>query len=505
MVTITVEFPLGVYHAQSATAQTRAEWPPSPLRLIGALLAAAHGHSESDELEADRELIQALCEAAPPLILAPPLHQRSDPADERFAAFETRGPTRWVPRNYFKKGRQQAEASKVGVAIGELPIRFAWTEVDLRDEQRKRMGRLLQDVSFLGTSHSPAVAYLEDEGFGAEVEAWTPADGVDSVSARPVRVPNASTIGAFDQRHDARRGTKKRVEKAGLVPGISIGDETRYAFGPDLDLTGSTHAPDHWGDAIVLAIDQEGSEAVPKTAATYLFARAARRALLGAFGPEGAPDDAPPILRARGDQPHCAFAPLADVWHPNSSGNILGVALLLPSEARCEDVGTQRVRIERGLAELVGSGEGARRHVAVPAVGRVYLRLPDPADAYRRTLDWSRYLGPSRTWRTVTPMIHSRWRKRGVEGLYEQVEADCGFVGLPAPEEVEVLRGTGFPGGAARAVGGDRVPKDWRRLLGGPSSHLRIRFTAPVAGPVLLGRARHFGLGLMAPEPGRAA
>lgn len=503
MLTITVEFPLGVYHAQAASAQTRAEWPPSPLRLVGALLAAAHGRSGATEPDQDRRLVQLLCDAPAPRIVAPTLRQSSSVASERFEAAELRGATRWVPRNYVnkEKGRQQAEASKVGVALGELPIRFVWPEVELNDAEQKRMRALVEDVSFLGTSHSPVVAHVEDQEPAPEAQAWMPTGARGAGPRRPVRVANPTTIASFDLRHQARKSGKEGIEKADLVPGISIGDEVSYAFQPDLEAMPRVQSPDHWGDAVVLAVDPDRSETVAKTAATYLLARATRRALLGAFDPEGSPDEAPAILRGRQAEPHCAFVPLADIWHPKSSGHILGIALLFPSEARCEDVAIQRARVEDGLAQFVGAAIQEARYVVVPGVGRLYLRSPAPADAYRRTLDWSRYAESSRVWRSATPVIHSRWRKRGGEGLLEQVAADCRFVGLPDPESVAVLRGAGFPGGAGRAITGERVPKDWRGLLGGPSSHLEISFAGPVAGPVLLGRARHFGLGLMIPTP----
>lgn len=503
MVGITVEFPLGVYHAQSA-AQSRAEWPPSPLRLVGALLAAAHVRREGEEIAADRELIQMLCDAPAPQIFAPRLAGGGSAEDKPGGlATEIRGPTRWVPRNYFntaKGGRQQAEASKVGVAMGDRSVRFVWPELELSPEGRDRLGRLAEDVAFLGTSRSPVVAYVSDterdEGSGA----WIPrTHGL--VRSRVVRVPNASTIAAFDRRHDARRSDSGKPEKAGIVPGIAIGDEILYSLNEDLNAVVSVFDPRHWGDALVLAIDDDRSDARPKTAASYLLARAARRTILGAFGPEGSQDEAPPILRGRGAEPHCAIVPLADIWHPKATGNILGLAIVLPSASRYPSIATQLERLEQGVARTLGDQEaGKARFLAVPQVGRVFLRSPDPSEAYKRTLDWSRYVEPSRTWRSATPVIHSRWRKDRPTGLLDQVAADCAHVGLPAPKHVSILRGAGFPAAAARTITGERVPKDWRKLLGGPSSHLEIEFEQPVAGPVLLGRARHFGLGLMVPR-----
>lgn len=507
MVAVTLEFPLGVYHAQSAFSQTQAEWPPSPLRLVGALLAAVHGRGDDEDRGADRALVQRLCEQPSPEISAPPLERAVSARHETpqgSVVREVRGPTRWVPRNYFgPHGRTQAEASKVGVAVGDHVLRFVWPDLDLTDADRVRLQSMLEDMSFLGTSRSPVVAYLAESNCVHDEERWIPAPA-GAPHTTPVRVPNSSTIAMFDARHELRRATKDRPEKAGLVPAFSIGGEAAYAFGPDLLSLSRLIDPGQWDDAIVIAIDREQSDALPKTAASYLLARAFRVALLSAFGDVGESQEAPPILTGRDAEPHCSIVPLADIWNKHASGNILGVALVFPSEARVPDLAAQRVRVEWGLGRLVtGMGSGSR-YVRVPSVGHVHLRIPEPSDAYRRTLDFTTYSRPSRRWASATSIVHSRWRKGGQDGLHEQVATDCRHVGLPEPISVKRLRSSKFPGAASAPITGDRVPRSWRPLLGGPRSHVEITFADPVSGPIVLGKARHFGLGLMIPIDERA-
>ncbi|MEJ7785018.1 MAG: type I-U CRISPR-associated protein Csb2 [Solirubrobacteraceae bacterium] len=507
MVCLEVRFPLGVYHGRSVSAASDGpEWPPSPLRLLGALLAAAHGR-EGDPAE-DRALLQRLCEAAPPAILCPPDAATAPDASEQAAA-PLRGATRWAPRNYIEDelsprnlGRGRAAVSKAGMAIGDRPIAVVWPDLELDREARSRLGRLAADVTFVGTTRSPAVVSMIDQPPAEPGErGWVPlSDGPRGFGTTEVRVPDSATVAAFDRREHSRRATKPRVEAAGIVPGIPVGVEVTYGYGPTMAAQASAHDPQWWGEAIVLGLDHERSELVPTAPASYLFTRALRVALLGAYGDPGSPDEAPPILRARGGEPHCAIVPLASIWGPESDGRVLGAAIVLPHRARVPDIVAQRARVEEGLHALVtDSPAQPRRHVQIPGAGRVWLAAPDARAVATATMQFHRYVGPSQTWHSVIPIVHSHWRKGGEDALLRQATADCQHTGLPAPRMVEVQRDPARRGGATRSLSPSRVPEKWRSLIEGPAEHMRISFDAPMTGPVLLGRARHFGLGLCVP------
>jgi CRISPR-associated protein Csb2 len=95
--------------------------------------------------------------------------------------------------------------------------------------------------------------------------------------------------------------------------------------------------------------------------------------------------------------------------------------------------------------------------------------------------------------------VHSRYLPRkGEQALYEQVAAECSDVGLPAPARIAVRRGSRFRG-APGVIAARSLPPSWTGPLRGPQAHLDLWFEQPVRGPVLLGRARHFGLGLCLP------
>lgn len=509
MLRITVNFPLGVYHGQAAQSADEAEWPPSPLRLVGALLAAAHERCGGD-VEMDRALIERICDAPPPTIVAPDSVAVGEPLSQRGArrgeAVRLRGATRWAPRNYVGRalsprniGRDRAAVSKVGVAIGDRPVHFIWSDLELDREELERLRGLASDVAFLGTTRSPVLVLVTDTPVVEPYGAWKPlalttrfGDGTD------VRVPDGQTIRAFDQRQVARHSSNGDVQSGGMVPQIVIG--RRIGYRHILDDSKRAFDPRWWGDAIVLAIDRDRSELRPKAPAAYLVARAVRVALLGAFGDPGTDDEAPPILTGRGSEPHCAIVPLPHIWGDYPDGVIRAVAIVFPHERRVPDLAAQRMRLERGLRRMIDDG----RYCQIPDAGRIWLREPDPYEARMATVRFTQYMGnsragSSRAWVSVTPVVHSRWRKGGDDGLLRQLEADCAHVGLPAPSCVKLLRGPGQRGGASRLIGGRRMPEDWRSSLVGQIDHVKLVFDREVRGPVLLGRARHFGSGLFVP------
>jgi CRISPR-associated protein Csb2 len=194
--------------------------------------------------------------------------------------------------------------------------------------------------------------------------------------------------------------------------------------------------------------------------------------------------------------------PLFNVWDKHADGRILGLAVVLPHARRVGDIAAQRGRVDAGLRQLVVDEPHApQRYLRIPDSGRIWLTAPDATKARLKSLLPQSYRRTARTWVSVTPVVHSRWQK-GVPGaLWNQVARDCSHVGLPEPEKVEKLRGPGHRGGASRILAARTLPDDWRGSLNGPAGHVRITFPAPVTGPLLLGRARHFGLGLCLPGP----
>lgn len=544
MLRVEIRFPLGVYYALSSASFGRPEWPPSPVRLVGALLAAAH-ETPSADTDASRTVLQAICTADAPTVFAPEMVDVDEnaPSDDARPGIDPvvgfRGPSRWAPRNHSdsevkKSGlstrnlaRDRAEVHKGGVAVGDQSIEIRWDALELAPEDLAILRALADEVTFLGTSRSPAIVSVSDEAPAVEREdAWDPADA-GSRGDTGIRVPDAGLLHAFDRRHDARRSTPKRpVAPADQIPSTPTGRTTPYRRRARwlAQVSGTPIDPRLWGDMIVVELDPAKSQMRPKASAAFLIARAFRQALLGNFDAVGTPGEAPPVLRGRDDEPHAAFVPLPfvgtittkakradgqeDVRRVAADGGIRGIAVLLPHEDLVPDVAEQRLRVEAGLLRMLDDPTFAvPLPTDLPSAVQdrrnrlLAIRLPNPNRPLLQTLREERYRTASRVWDSVVPVVHARRRtSTGPRGVYRQVAADCVFAGLPEPESVEILTEAPFGGAPSYLLPDRMIPSDWTGPLQGPRSHVRITFDRPVVGPLLLGKARHFGVGLCLPN-----
>jgi CRISPR-associated protein Csb2 len=119
--------------------------------------------------------------------------------------------------------------------------------------------------------------------------------------------------------------------------------------------------------------------------------------------------------------------------------------------------------------------------------------LPAPFD--RRIQQLLAPADGARTWVSVTPFVPPRFVKpRGPNTLVGQISAELTSRGLPSVEELDELPRNGETLALrhfirCRQHGGTPPPVDVGYAL-------RLRFAEPVVGPLTLGYASHFGLGL---------
>lgn len=508
---VELRFPLGSYNAQSTSDFSQPEWPPHPVRVLAAMVAAAHS-LPVEERDRARVALTALASCPePPTIVAP----RCDGApDGRRSVAAFRGASRWAPRNHElgelkhgihprELGRGRAAVEKGGIAIGDQPVAFLWPTT-LDHDALMALDRVAAEVTFLGTSRSPVLAKVSTISGTNDEAAWLPIAASRTVVATDVRVPTATLLATLDAQHERRNGKLRRggaPARAAFVPPASLGRFQAYGHTSNLAREPKEPAdPRYWGEMLMLPVDRE-SVVRPKAPGAFALARATRAAILAAYGAAGSPDEAPSLLTARGSDPHAAFVPLPFVGDPHADGRIIGIAILLPHPRRAPDVLIQRRAIERGIRSLLTSPPGTEpRTVGAPGIGNVLFGgTPTTTRTPPLTLQPERWRRASRIWSSVTPVVHSRYRPNSrPESLLEQVTADCRDVGLPEPVRVEVLRSSRFHG-APLGVSRAQLPEAWKGPLRGPTNHLEVTFAEPVAGPVLLGKARHFGLGLCLP------
>lgn len=164
----------------------------------------------------------------------------------------------------------------------------------------------------------------------------------------------------------------------------------------------------------------------------------------------------------------------------------------LDTDAQAAVRAVRRTFTKRGIAPL---------RVALAASGSSadIARLPAPlGDRVRALLGGSRL--HARSWRSLTPFVPPRHlKKNGRNSLVGQINAELQGRGLPVPASVVVLDPHGDES-ARRARHFVRA----RRLGPAPPVDcgftVELRFAEPVPGPIVLGYGCHFGLGVFAAE-----
>lgn len=104
-------------------------------------------------------------------------------------------------------------------------------------------------------------------------------------------------------------------------------------------------------------------------------------------------------------------------------------------------------------------------------------------------------LGNARVWQSLTPFVPPRYQKKnGRNTLEGQITDELTSRGFPAPEKIEALKqeSVGFRHFVRIRRDGARPPTDL-------SYGIRLTFPEVVSGPLALGYSAHFGLGLFTP------
>lgn len=224
--------------------------------------------------------------------------------------------------------------------------------------------------------------------------------------------------------------------------------------------------PSPWGELLPLRPDRP----IDIRHAAQLAA-GLRAAVLSCAG-----DAASPLLHGH-DGEHAAWAIIPDVGHQWARGHVLGLGLWLPHDidgearAACALPLLQVQRLRCGPREL--------------GVAITPARQQTPRGLARQT--WCR---PARSWASVTPVVLDRHPKRG-QAVEELVADSVEMAGYPRPVGVALGQHSLFRGVPQAHEFSPRSRGQW--------THVALRFERRVAGPVLVGRERHFGMGLLRP------
>lgn len=483
-----VEYLSGVCYAAVGPDSEMPDWPPQPDRIFSALVAAWASRGESDR-EADA--LEWLESRPQPRITAPPARART-------------APTSYVPPNDPRSDRKSGAATVMphlrrrqprrfpAVRLAEPVVRLVWEQTNLDDGTLQALQDVAADVSYVGHSASlTRCRFL-----------MLPVEQAEQNTAAPMRVV-----------YPGRMAELRRAFTSGRWP--QPGSPARTLPSPteaSMNVFG-----DRW-----LILEHIGGT-MPDLRASARVARTLRNAILSGYDQTGLRNAVPEAVSGHrpdgsvSSNPHLAIIPLSFVGFPHADGNVLGFAIVPPrTGAVLEDPdfrtalrAVARMDEERGRRVLtIKTSEGASSDHAFS----IELSPSFEPPANLRSLDPRLYLKGAREFATVTPIVLDRHLKaKGDEREAEMrdlIAQACRNVGLPAPEVIVPAKHSAVEG-APSAYPSGSAPS-WLRWRLPPSlasrqlTHAVIRFPQEVAGPVLLGAGRHFGLGLCRPlRPGR--
>jgi CRISPR-associated protein Csb2 len=468
---ISATFLTGRYHGK--------EWPPSPARLVQALVAGVKTGGYR-RLWPEAEVALRWLERRPaPVILALP-----EVKLQRYRLAVPNNDMDAVAREW--AAGKPADATKLRtmkdvaprLAGGNGPhVRYLWS---LDSEEDEALANLVQRLSHClyafgwGVDMAYADVELRTDAPAQGYEEWTPSRNRGTQLAVPV--PGflddlEATYRRFTERvrtmdTDTRPTVYRlqRYERRGVAacPFALFGLRTA---------SGESVLSKRWDEAMEVAgwlrhASAQALEGDVDAAEIAAFA-------LG-HGPEGS--DASFRL---------SYVPLPSIGHAHGDGRIRRAMLVEPATA-------DGLMVDRLTARLTGA-------VLTDSGGNPACTLGPLAD--EKVVDF--YTRQAQVWRSVTPVIlHGFNAARGqisltkTDHLLVRAFEMAGY----APETIESIvfqPAPLWPGaGAAREM---RVP---RHLLRYPRYHVEIKFRTPVPGPVLAGIGRHYGIGLFAAPGG---
>lgn len=559
MFTVTVELLTGRYVATSFDDRSAGEWPPHPARVFSAAVAAWADHGDMDD--AERDALEWWETLAPPTITCSigadevgarevvthfvPVNDTSVVARDTARSYEqlvdserafeeadSDDKARAKASKRLAKAEAKADVDSVKVtASGEAPA----DRVGILGPQRNKQPRTFPTI----LPADPVVSYHWTPGAeSSEDEVSNRLRVLDGLLSRIARVGHSSTpvsveldadphVDSVDitlEPGDAEATVGLRVPVAGQLRGLV------RAYEASAQATETRRMP-----ARLVAYRRPGTRVDPvasnigrrwlllePTESSRLMARdipgvakLLRSALMSICGENGA--EIPEFIsghrpRQAGESgptrpsrsPHLMVLGLPFSGHRHATGEVLGIALVLPDSGRGRDAdATNWALLEQLVHRFLGEREGRLRlrgkRQPIDLRAARLAQLTNSADV----ANWSR---PSSRWASVTPVAlprnpgnlgHADRAKRAVATANAEsaIAMSCEYIGLPRPIDVEIMLDAPMRG--TRPV--HAFPPAKTGKLTRVQVHARLTFAEPVAGPVVLGAGRYNGLGLFTP------
>lgn len=483
MIGLEVRFLTGRFHGnrwQNAHNEGVAEWPPSPWRLLRALVSAAY---DLDVEAQARPLIEKLS-AAPPSYQLPAArqahtrHYMPDVDDAKHKKTKVFDAFVVVDGGTFLRAPQTVKAW--------------WPELSLSAEESALLQRLTQRVAYVGRAESWAEVDVVSEDCVGNFDCW-PSETSAAPSTTLMALEPPETFQSWVQEQtsrDAPRSTwevltfdGERFRKQGWskVPGTQL---VRYVFS----------SPPFEARPVIAGTSSRSTKARPTVARfairsavllrlqdAIIVAERMRQGLMSQS--KKISGNARPVFSGHFDDglfhqhDHAFVLPSADF---NDEGRIDTITVAAKMGFDVEDL-----RALQQTRRLFGRDD----HF----LDLVLLGVGDAADFGGAKRPHSLLLHESTTWESLTPFVPTRHPKKvrgsDVDDIQSQVCRGCAQLGLPEPVNVESLDGEWHTFRRRRRDGGGRRGPD--RAYG-----VRLVFSKTVRGPIVLGYGAHLGLGL---------
>lgn len=533
MPVLLLRFPAGRYHATPSGHHVNegiVEWPPSPWRILRALVASGFTTLHWKAIPANAAtLLEKLAGSLPSYFLPPGVVAHS---------------RHFMPIGVLKDGREKTTlVFDSWLNVGDAALEVHW-DSELTPPEIEQLRRLAGGLGYLGRSESWIEAKVVEDSAPLStrlnavphVEGTHRGPGSEQISLMaPIAPPEYAAwrdeaterlLASLPLPKGKKKSSSKLLkdrEKAaapyptGLLECLTMdtawwkthgwsqppgAQRVLYWRPEDAIQVGAPSAPKRAITrpltTVLLAMTTASGNrsALPSRIRTLPQAELLHRALVSVLG-KGQAVDCPEITgRDRHGRPlagpHChAHILPVDLDEDNHLDHVLIHAPM--------GLGGEAQRAIRGLRRTWTKGAVGELQLAMAGCGDVEILRAIPAPLSKRM---ARLLGPAggaRTWLTLTPFVPPRFLKqRGANTLEGQVQAELASRRLPPAAEVSVLQGSS-EGLALRHF----VRR--RQRGGGPPAvdvgyELRLRFVEPVRGPLSLGYAAHFGLGMFVAE-----
>lgn len=477
MLTVSVNYLMGRAVAREYfKGESIPEWPPHPCRLFSAMVAS-WGNGNKNESEAESDALKWLETQPPPEIASCEVGEgKSSPK-----LFSARSDKPEKAEHYFPR-----------IALSNPNVFFIWKGVDENLAKHKpELEKIVKRIPYLGNSMSPVTVSLCDSLPERENLVRYVPNKNGTLSLRVARK------GRFDElcsRYEQSGGKSSDIDASPTVQYAKKSKENenpRATFTKDFE-----NDPDK---AIVVRFSPD-TDKDPKSELPYLqhcmkASDVLRKAMIAKADEKGVSAEAketvsghPADSSEKTERPHIARIPLANIGWEHSDGKLFGFALIFPKSTENS--------VFREVKEVVGEV----KKLMAGGFGVWNVEVVDEPEYDSRSLRLSRYFKPSKLWTTVTPMMFDDMPNRpNSNQSYRILHDSFSRQELPEPvwgksRQTQHSRITGAPRSQDFNIKDFRKPGDRR-----PWTHLTVEFEEPVAGPVVVGALRFFGMGLMMP------